>query len=993
MASVAGTEPQEAGTTTPARPDVFVSYSRRDKDFVERVLLPALVADGKDVWIDLEDIPPAADWREQVLGGVAAANAVLFVISPDSLDSAVCAEELGRAVELNKRLIPVVRREAGGAAVPPALARPNWIWLREQDDAERAIATVLEALDSDLEWRDAHSRLAVRTNEWLAHGGDRSFLLRGSDLKAAEAWLTQQAEHEERPTAEQTRYVVASRQATTRRQRLTLAAVATALAVACALAVFALIQRGQAIDREHVARSRELAASALSVLPRDPELSVLLSAEGIKEKRTAEAEDALRRSLADSYAALTLRGHEGPATAVFGPGARSVLTAGRDGTVRTWDAASGRQTALIQAGAPLWGVATSPDGSRVVSTGEEGSATLWADGKPLAQLRGHEDTVHGPSFSRDGRLVLTASLDGTARIWDARDGRPLAVLPHRATVFSAAFDPAARRVVTAGSDGTAIVWNAASGLATDVLTGHRDWVNRATFSPDGSLIATASRDRTARIWDARTGDPRHVLRHRGGVGSVAFSPDGRRVVTASADDTAAVWDVQSGRRLAQMEGHQDDVVRAVFSPDGTLVATASGDNTARLWDAATGGPIATFRGHTDELGNPRFSPDGRRLLTSSDDGTARVWHVPQGTAAIAGGGPLAGAALSPDQSRVLTWNRGTRAQLVDERTHRVVKRFWPVGTGVFLPGGRFAIAPASAEAAAQIRDARTGELLATLPGVPAVKLAAGGDRLATASLTGFEVKVWDVRSGREVTTLDTGGESVAAVALSPDGRRAITMNLAGGVGAWDATSGAQLGTLDHHAGFQSPAAAFAADGRHAVLTSQDGPVPMWDLRAAEPQRLLRAHAQIESEAIGVAWGGDRVAVADRGASGAARIFDAATGRVVAELRGHKDEVRSVAFSPDRRWVVTASKDGTARVWEAATGRAVAEFVGHRGPLVSAAFARDGRHVLTASADGTARMHDCLGCATLDQLLGTIRDHISAGRRLTADERRVYLHAD
>jgi hypothetical protein len=111
MASAAGTESPRPADTAPARPDVFVSYSRRHKRFVEGTLVPALAAHGKEVWIDLEDSPPAADWRAQVLAGVAAANAVVLVISPDSLASPVCGEELARAVELNKRLVPVVRRD------------------------------------------------------------------------------------------------------------------------------------------------------------------------------------------------------------------------------------------------------------------------------------------------------------------------------------------------------------------------------------------------------------------------------------------------------------------------------------------------------------------------------------------------------------------------------------------------------------------------------------------------------------------------------------------------------------------------------------------------------------------------------------------------------------------------------------------------------------------------------------------------------------------
>src|SRR4029079_12869074 len=131
----------------------------------------------------------------------------------------------------------------------------------------------------------------------------------------------------------------------------------------------------------------------------------------------------------------------------------------------------------------------------------------------------------------------------------------------------------------------------------------------------------------------------------------------------------------------------------------------------------------------------------------------------------------------------------------------------------------------------------------------------------------------------------------------------------------------------------------------AALTSTEGPVPIWDLRSRAPERELLSHVQYPSEVVGVAWGGERIAVADRSDSGAARIFDASSGRVVAELREHTGEVRSVAFSPDARLLVTASVDGTAWVWEAATGRPVLQLLGHRGPLVSASFAEDGRRVL------------------------------------------------
>ena len=247
-------------------------------------------------------------------------------------------------------------------------------------------------------------------------------------------------------------------------------------------------------------------------------------------------------------------------------------------------------------------------------------------------------------------------------------------------------------------------------------------------------------------------------------------------------------------------------------------------------------------------------------------------------------------------------------------------------------------------------------------------------------------EVYDGRR-RQARQADRG----AGVALSPDGTVALTMSLEQ-VSAWDAAGGRLVAMLKHRAGF-FPAASFSPDGKRAVITSLSGPVPVWDMRSDRAERFLRLRAQVPGQVLSVAWSphGELVSVADRSDSGAVRTFDPASGREVAEMRGHRGEVRSAAFDPDGRWLVTAGVDATARVWDARSGRQVAELLGHEQELVSAAFARDGRHVLTASKDGTALLHDCAVCAPLRELRASIRDHISAGRRLTAAERREYLH--
>jgi hypothetical protein len=199
--------------------DIFISYSRRDKDFV-RQLWEAIERANQNAWVDWDDIPPTADWRQEIYLGIEAANNFVFVISPHSIGSVVCAEELAHAIAQGKRLVPIVRQDVDYQAVHPELAKLNWIFFREQDDFDRAFQTLIEAIETDLSHVRSHTRLLVRAREWDNKERDRSFLLRGSDLEAAEQWLRQSATKHPQSTALHREYINASRQAETERQEI-----------------------------------------------------------------------------------------------------------------------------------------------------------------------------------------------------------------------------------------------------------------------------------------------------------------------------------------------------------------------------------------------------------------------------------------------------------------------------------------------------------------------------------------------------------------------------------------------------------------------------------------------------------------------------------------------------------------------------------------------------------------------------------------------------
>lgn len=151
-------------------------------------------------------------------------------------------------------------------------------------------------------------------------------------------------------------------------------------------------------------------------------------------------------------------------------------------------------------------------------------------------------------------------------------------------VLSAAFGPDGKRIVTASADHTARVWGAETNEPVFPLQGHEGPVRSASFSRDGKLIVTASDDTAARSWSADTGDPIRVLRGHGReVRSAAFSPDDVRVVTGSIDRTARIWDTTTGETVAQLIGHKAPVQHSSFSADGLRVLTASSDGTLRIW--------------------------------------------------------------------------------------------------------------------------------------------------------------------------------------------------------------------------------------------------------------------------------------------------------------------------------------------------------------------------------------------------------------------------
>ena len=619
----------------------------------------------------------------------------------------------------------------------------------------------------------------------------------------------------------------------------------------------------------------------------------------------------------------------------------------------------------------------SPDGLLVVTASRDRTARIWdvGTGKEIVTLQGHNGQVYGAEFSPDGRRVVTASSDNTARLWSVETGEIIATLGnHEGQVNQASFSPNGLKIITASDHGEAKLWDAVRARYIATLRGHEGRVWSAAFSPDGTRLVTAAEDNTAKIWDADGKFLFNLRGHEDHVLEASFSPDGERVVTASWDRTARLWNAPAGKIIAVLRGHQDGVDHAAFSPDGQLVVTTSADNTARLWDGVTGDAVGVLEGHEGKIHDAGFSPDGRWLVTASDDGTARLWEVSARNEIVALRGHIGrvwSADFSPEGQRLATASEDDTVRIwkiAPNTPIELVGHQDRVHQAIFAPDGQH-VATVSDDKTARLWDGSTGDPIAVLDrhegAVWFAVFSQNGQHLATTSIDGT-VKLWETMTGHFIRMFLGHEGWVKHAHFSPDGRHIVTGAADGTARVWDVTSGTTVGVLRGHQGSVN-FAEFSPNGQRILTASDDSTGRLWNAANGALIASVNGH---RGPIINGAFSSDGERFVTASWDRTARLWDGASGKPVSVLRGHTDAVLSAAFSPDGRLVITASSDNTARIWDTSSGNSLVVLLGHEGEVYDASFSSDSRLAVTVSGDGTGRVwHVASGL-----LVATLRGH-------------------
>jgi len=647
-------------------------------------------------------------------------------------------------------------------------------------------------------------------------------------------------------------------------------------------------------------------------------------------------------------------------------------------------------TLLQGLGSAVTWCAFTPDGTNLLIGLADGRCQIRnaASGDTVTEFLGHSGTVNAAAVSPDGLLIVTASSDGTGRLWEKPSGKFVRLLPHPGTVTSVAFHPDGNRLATGCVDGTVRLWDVASGELRQEMKAHAARVEAVQFNHAGDLLASAGDDKRARLWRSENMEPMGPpLRHESWVFGVDFSLDDQQLLTACADHAGHVWSVSAGIPTLPPLRHGRGVRFGQFSPGGPYIATAGWDEAVCLWEGQSGRLKPPLLRHSSPVSCLGFSGDGRRLVTGCTDGTLRVWDQ----AGRRGGTSLRAGTFSADAT-VLVRTNDARVEVFGLNALATsLARIPTTGSlaGVCLnrTGTRVATVEGSTQRVVRVWSATNGQALS-----PAIELSSSktkcsfdstGDYLAL--VENSSVAVVAVSSGRRSFAPIVKDIPIREVSFSPDGRRCAVV--AGHeVDVRDLATGRScFASLVHPIPVEK--AVFSPNSEQIVTCTSDQTIhscyaQVWDLNTGQPVGGKLWHRDGVKHA---AWCSDGQRLVTVGEDGVGQIWQ--NGQPVGTLLHHQDQIESVAVGGQPEVILTASWDATARLWDAETGLPIGPAYRCWYALVWARIIPNTTRFVTHEIDAESQLHEA---RPADEAVETLREiaDVLAGRSPrfgTADE--------
>lgn len=523
---------------------------------------------------------------------------------------------------------------------------------------------------------------------------------------------------------------------------------------------------------------------------------------------------------------------------------RRVVVGNDNGKVVVYDINSRLEEFSADTPSYLTAVGFSPSGDILTAGNSSGEIYVWKNYlSPPTKLLGHAQGINSIAFIPNGERIISASPDGSARIWDSQSLNLLQdIRPVENGVVSRIWPGLTpTSVLMVASDRTTKILDIASAEVVE-YAGHSAAINNAHKLQD-NRIATTADDGTLKTWPVGEEFRKrtvHLRGHTGPIAQIDFSSFGDKVLTlqrrllgaaafTSPDSTARVWDCRSGLQRSMIEIENETIVDVAWSPDANTIAVVLNDKTALLLDTASGKEVHRLSGHTAAVVSATFSPDGSLVLTTSKDKAAILWRTADGKSVFSLSGhneEVFGGIFSPDGSRVATYGKRRELHVYETATGRLLKSL--VAHDVRINALRFLndnvrLISAGGDGRVILWDTSSGDEIRRFEGhTEAVwDLTVSPDEkfLATAS-DDATVRICDVETGKLLHICTGHSGTVWGVAYSPDGSRLASCGDDATVRLWDTASGRERITFREHTGEVNDVK-FSPDGRILASASAD----------------------------------------------------------------------------------------------------------------------------------------------------------------------------
>ena len=928
---------------------VFLSYSQADVEVMQQVR-NLLRREGLTVWTSQTDVQTGEDFGSAINRGIEQADNLVYLLSPDSQKSEYCRMEFDYAFSLNKRIIPILVRPTPESDIPPELAALQYLELTDNLESD-----LLKILRQDAAYYEEHKILLAKAIKWERQHNNPSILLRGYNLRSAEAWWKVAKQRDKHlPTALQEKFLTASL------QQPPLSSLDVFISYSRADSDFArklndsLQLQGKTtwFDQESIATGTNFQTEIYRGIASCDNFLFILSSRSVSSPFCADEVE---------YAAKLNK--------------RFVTVLYQ----RVNSENLHPELAKVQ-----WIDFNQTDGDfnpnfnqlvRTLDTDREyvHSHTKWS-------CRSLEWEAKGKSQD----MLLRGSEFAIASDWWQQAKQENKQPP--VTKLQSEFITKSREAIEAGEKqekrrnlmlrsllvGVSIALVAAVGLGITAFSLYRRSEHQTKEAKKLANIANLRADayELEKLMDLKPveslvraiaslgkskdrSELQHLLHlvksnlhragglvqernlflgHENGVNSVAISPDGQIIVSASWDNTVRLWDLNGNPIGKPFFGHQFGVNSVAFSPDGQTIVSGSNDETVRLWDL-NGNPIGKpLTGHEDGVNSVAFSPDGQTIVSASYDETVRLWDL--------NGNPI-DKPLTGHEHGVKSVAFSPDGQTIVSASYDKTLRLWD-------------------------RDGNPiGEpFVGHEDGVISVAFSPNGQMIVSGSYD-ETVRLWDLNGNPIGEPLTDREGNVSSVAFSPDGQTIISVSEDTSIRLWDLEGNAIAPTLNgHSAGITS--IAISPDGQTIVSGSDDQTVRLWDVPGNAIALSLKGH---QESVRSVAISPDGQTIVSGSADKTLRLWDLEGNARGEPFIGHQETVRSVAFSPDGQTIVSGSYDKTLRLWDLQGNQIGEPFTDSQDLVLDVAFSPDGQTIVSGNFDHKVRLWDLQGNVLGEPFIG------------------------